>query len=471
MEIIHVASESLPLVKTGGLADVVFGLARAQQKKHKVKVILPLYKQIKEKYEHKLVDFGYFFTCEKYVGLYGLKVDDLEFILIDNEEMFGSDQIYSYGNDTDRFAFYNWAVLDALGYLQLIPDVIHVHDWHTGLLPLLLKQYHMRDERYQGMKTIFTIHNFAFQGIANLDKRFEYRLEESGQYELDGNINFLKTAIACSDKITTVSPSYRDELLRDQTYPSLRNVLDLRSGDFVGVLNGIDYDYFDPKNDPLIKYNYNGRNYKKSKQLNKQYLYDQFDIDIDIDKPLICLISRLTEQKGLNLILEKLDAIVNLEVSLFILGSGDKHFEAQFENRFAHLNNCNIYIGYNEALAHQLYAASDFLLMPSLFEPCGLSQMIAMRYMTLPIVREVGGLKDSVEPYNKYTFEGNGFSFANPNGDDLYNTILNCLELYEDKKKLSVIIRNAYKTDYSFKQPYEQYLKLYEDAEFKAINN
>lgn len=469
MEVVHVASESLPLVKTGGLADVVFGLARSQQKNNKVKIILPLYKKIKDKYYDKLEELGYFYTSEKYVGLYELKVDGLNFILIDNEEMFGSDEIYSYGNDTDRYAFYNWAVLDTLGYLELIPDVIHLHDWHTGLLPLLLKQYHMRDERYQSIKTIFTIHNFAFQGIASLDKRFEYRLEESGYYELDGNINFLKTAIACSDKITTVSPSYRDELLVDNTYPSLRTVLESRSEDFVGILNGIDYDYFDPKHDPLIKCNYNGRNYKKSKRLNKQALYEQFGIDCDLDKPLFCLISRLTEQKGLNMLLEKLDDLAGLDISIFILGSGDKHFESQFESRFEWRNNCNIYIGYNEELAHQLYAASDFLIMPSLFEPCGLSQMIAMRYMTLPIVREVGGLKDSVYPYNKYTLEGNGFSFYNPYAGELYDTINLALELYNDKKAMSQIIKNAYKSDYSFNLPCSQYLELYESAQFRAI--
>ena len=352
--------------------------------------------------------------------------------------------------------------------LNYFPEIMHCHDWHTGMIPAMCKEGHSFDERYRNIRFVYTIHNLAYQGnfgVEMLDSclGLNYRIYDNGNVRYDGGISFMKSGILYADKVTTVSPTYSQEILTPQYGEHLEMVLNIRKYDLWGITNGIDIEYWDPKNDPEIPYHYNKVNVKKAKGLNKEALQKELGLNVDQNVLLIGVVSRLTWQKGFYLMMEKLSEICAMPIQLAVLGSG----EASIEEKMAQLEAGNkgkiaFYKGYNDSLAHRIYGACDLFLMPSLFEPCGISQLISMRYGTLPLVRETGGLKDTVTPYNEFEKTGNGFSFANYNSDEMLQVMYNAIDVYYNRKEdWKILVRNAMNTDVSWAKSAETYCQLY----------
>ncbi|NCB50842.1 MAG: glycogen synthase GlgA [Clostridia bacterium] len=467
------AAECAPLSKTGGLADVIGALPKSLAALGvDARVITPYHRVIKEKLdgqtEHMFsfsVNLGW---RSQYVGVEKLVLDGITIYLVDNEFHFG-DKIYRGGSaEGEQYAFFTRAVLEALPLLDFSPDILHCNDWHTGMLPMLIKtQYSPGDQEY--LKTLLTIHNIAYQG--NYDFGFvqdvfgipdKYYTPEF--IELRGSASFLKAGCVFADRLNTVSPTYAVEICNSYYGEGLEGILSARKGDLSGILNGIDTDVFNPRTDPLISHRYD-RGHLSGKRICKESLMFEMGLSASPDAPIVAMVTRLTAQKGFDLVMCILDELVQHGLYFMLLGTGNKEYEDFMrlaEER--HRGRVCSYIGYNEALAHRVYAGADMLLMPSRFEPCGLSQMIAMRYGTLPIVRETGGLKDSVRPYNRFTGEGDGFSFANYNAHEMKDAILSALDVYENQPETwNRLINNAMSEDFGFARSAEEYVKLYID--------
>ena len=471
-----VASEANPLCKSGGLADVVYSLSRELNKSgEQAIIILPYYKVIKD---NNLCPYfvGYHYVNmswrRQYIGIYRLVIDDIEYYLLDNEYYFNRDGLYGYNDDQERFAYFSLAALEVLKYLNYKPDIIHVHDWQGGMIPCLIKEKYRFDEFYQGIHTVLTIHNPAFKGI--MDRFFlnDYfglsdELYDRGLVRFEGNVSTLKSAIVYADMISTVSPTHRNELLTPELSHGLGAVLSLREQDFVGIVNGLDVVEFDPSKDSKIVKNYSAKAFITAKKLNKEDALKAMNLPQN-DGPLYGLVSRLTWQKGIDLIISNVAYLVSQGASIAILGSGEADLEHKFQelrDRFP--ERVGIYIGYNDTLAHKIYAGSDFFLMPSLFEPCGIGQIIAQRYGTLPLVRETGGLVDTVIGYNDTNgVIANGFSFRDYDGIALGYAINKSLEVYRNKDLLNKLRKNALELDRSWKVSMNAYLALYK----KAVN-
>ena len=473
--ILMVASEGLPFIKTGGLADVIGSLPLAlTEKGHEVKVVMPLYRKIAEKYMDEL-----YFDCEYTVSInyqevpvrvYSKMVDDVCFFFIQHQGYFERDTLYGYQDDGERFAYFQKAVIEMLNQLNYWPNIIHCHDWHTGMIPCMIKETHNNDSRYNAIRFVYTIHNLAFQGnfVAEmLDSclGLPYYLLDNGNVRFDGGISFMKSGILYSDKITTVSPTYSQEILTSQYGEHLEAVLNMRKYDLWGIVNGIDIELWNPKTDPEIPYHFDKVNIKSEKLKNKLALQKELGLDENKDVMLVGCVSRLTWQKGFYLLMEQLDALCAAPIQLVILGSGEK----QIEQKFRELENGNkgkicFYQGYNESLAHRIYAASDLFLMPSLFEPCGLSQLCSLRYGTLPLVRETGGLKDTVNAYNEYDKTGNGFSFEKYDSNDLIHTLYYAIDVYYNRKQdWDMLVTNALNSDVSWQNSAKTYCLLYDE--------
>ena len=472
MHILFVASEAVPFAKTGGLADVVGELPKyLVQQGTQVSVILPLYRIIKEKYINEMQFVSYYFDKMEdnrvYAGIFEYEKDGVTYYFVDNDEYFGRENLYGYDDDCYRFAFFMKTVVYTIKSKYLNVDIIHLHDWHTAMLAPYLKYNYYNDGQLNHIKTVLTIHNPMYQGLC--DKNYLSKLFYIPMSEWDNGLNrfkdclsYLKSGIVFTDKITTVSPTHRNELLTSEYGYGLEGILNIRQADFKGIVNGIDYDTWNPKTDNKIISNYSL--YGEKKLANKLELQKLFKIEENKDIPLFGIVSRFTWQKGIDLITPIIDQLMEKNVQLVILGSGDKSYENAFEYfRSKYPDRIGIYIGYNNDLAHKIYAGSDMFLMPSYFEPCGISQMMAMRYGSLPIVHEVGGLKDTVIPYNEYTHEGTGFSFKDANPYVLLKTIDYALSFYNDKKIWRKIVNNAMKQDFSWSKSAEQYIKLYND--------
>ncbi|MBN2540137.1 MAG: glycogen synthase GlgA [Bacilli bacterium] len=468
MNILHVSAECSPFVKIGGLADVVGSLPSELKRLRgsDVRVILPYYKAIPKQYRDKtedVINFNIQFNSEKdvYVGVKQLKKGNILYYFIDNEFYFGSrENVYSYGDEGTRFAFFQVAVLEALPRLGFDPDIIHVHDWHTGMVPMLMKA------RFPNLhaKTILTIHNLAYQGIFPLEDYKLFDIKYDPKMEFEGFLNFLKCGIAQADMVTTVSPKYAEEILTDYFGYGMQNLLRSRGTHLQGILNGIDYSEFSPQTDRLIKHNYDIETAEEGKLANKIALFKQLGVDFSSDKPVIGLISRLVSQKGIDLIKRVFDEMLGIDDFYFIvLGSGEEQYETYFrglEERYP--NKVKATIGYSNKLAHMIYAGVDMFLMPSKFEPCGLGQIIALKYGTIPIVRETGGLVDTVQPYNEYDKLGNGFSFTNFNAHDMMHVIRYAMHIfYHNPKSWNIIVKHAMESDYSWTQSAKEYRKLY----------
>lgn len=471
MKVLFAVSECVPFIKSGGLADVAGSLPKELVKQGtKVSVIMPKYMDIPYEYikncKRKLnftVQVGW---RKQYCGIEELQFDGITFYFIDNEYYFKRPGLYGYGDDGERFSFFNRAVLESIAYLNEFPDIIHCHDWHTAMIPYLLKSDYQWRREYSKIKTVFTIHNLQFQGImpkgvlGDLLNLPDYHFT-SDQLEFYDNVNFMKGAIVSSDKITTVSPTYKNEIQTDFFGEKLNQLLVTRRDDLYGIINGIDEQTYNPETDDVIVQKYS-KSKLEGKLLNKRYIQKKFALKEDDNIPVICMITRLTKQKGLELVRHVFHEIMQENIQFIVLGTGDPEFENFFrEMEYQYSDKCKAYIGFDENLAHQLYAGADLFLMPSQFEPCGLGQLIALQYANIPIVRETGGLNDTVFSFNEETKSGNGFSFTNFNAHDMLFTIRRAINYYHKKEIWLNIMKNAMEMDNSWAQSAFKYNQLY----------
>jgi starch synthase len=471
MKIAMLSSEAVPLAKSGGLADVVYSLSKELASEgHQVLVALPFYKSIRDKAfkPKKIGTFDVYMSWRKQAAdIYSLSIDGVSYYLIANAYYFDRDKMYGYDDDGERFAFFSLACRRLLKFIDFQADIVHVHDWQTAIVPCLIKEQNGYDVFYQKMKFVLTIHNPAFKGM--IDRFFlndfyglSDALYDTGKVRFEGMVSTLKSGIVYSDKITTVSPSHREELLSPLGSQGLDGILNLRREDFVGILNGLDTAEWDPSSDKDIAFPYNAETLEKGKHENQADLLKAFGVKW-YGGPVYGMVSRLSWQKGVDLVLASGKRALSQGANLLILGNGEYELEQKCENlRKAFPDTCGIFIGYNNALAHKIYAGCDYFLMPSLFEPCGLSQMIAQRYGTLPIVRYTGGLRDTVHGYLPTSCEasdGIGFNDYNEQGLD-YGFALS-REVSANQKLYYEMARRAMGLDRSWKKSAHDYLKLY----------
>jgi starch synthase len=476
-KILFVASECVPFIKTGGLADVCGALPKEFDKNYwDVRVVIPDYSCIPERYRNNFEYVTHFYMSsgpyvqDKYVDVLKYEQDGVTYYFIDNQEFFTG--FSPYTSDTkfeiEKYTFFDKAVLSMLPLIDFKPDIIHCHDWQTGFLPVYLKNEFAANPFFWGIKTIITIHNLKFQGI--WDKEWVQgvsgltdNLFTPDKLEFKKDANMLKGGLVYADYITTVSDTYANEIQTEYYGEGLNGLLSARHFDMQGIVNGIDYNVYDPQTDGRIYCNYNASDFRKKKFNNKTKLQQDLGLAVDKKKYMIGLISRLTDQKGLDLINHVIEGIVDDFTQFVVIGTGDP----QYENMFRHYawkypDRVSANICYSDDLAHKLYAAADAFLMPSRFEPCGLTQLISFRYGTVPIVRETGGLKDTVKPYNEYENSGDGFSFSNYNADEMLAVINYSKHIFFDKKReWNQIVDRGMANDFSWKASKFKYEGLY----------
>ena len=475
--ILFVASESVPFIKTGGLADVVGSLPKSLDKeKYDVRIFVPKYgcmkQAMKDRLNYKTNFYMDFNWKNVYVGIMEAVVDGITYYFIDNEYYFSGPKPYCDDAlfEIEKYAFFSKAVLSSLPLIDFKPDIMHCHDWQTGLIPVFLKDHFAGSEFFRDMKSIMTIHNLKFQGKWNIDTvknitgLSDYYFTND-KLEAYGDANLLKGGIVYADTVTTVSNTYAQEVKTEFYGEGLHGLLQAREGELKGIVNGIDYTDFNPESNPLIYNNYTVENFRKEKIKNKRALQKELGLNQDDKTMLIGIVSRLTDQKGFDLIEYMMEEMCKDNVQFVILGTGSAQYEDMFRNfagKYPDKVSANIY--YSEALSHKIYAASDAFLMPSLFEPCGLSQLMALRYGTLPIVRETGGLKDTVEPYNEYEGTGTGFSFTNYNAHEMLNTLRYAEDVYYNSKRdWNKMVERAMNADFSWGVSAKKYEEMYEE--------
>ena len=472
MKVLYAASEAVPFCKTGGLADVAGSLPPALAAQGvETAVILPLYRLVKERFADQLTFLCYDYVDlawrHAYCGLFSLKKDGVTWYFLDNEQYFGRPELYGCADDGERFGFFSRAVVKMLDHLDFWPDVIHCNDWQTALIPIYLKDDGVREERYRSVRTVLTIHNIEYQGrydpyclgdLFGLDRGWV----DDGTLLLDGDLNLLKGAILTADAVNAVSPTYAQELKNPYFAHRMEGILTQCGYKLSGVLNGIDMKLYDPAADPRIAANYTAEDVS-GKAADKAALQKALGLRPEPETPIIAMVSRLVTHKGLDLIREVMGDIMELPVQFVLLGSGD----AAYEDFFRHAaerwpERMAIRLGYDEALSMAIYAGADLFLMPSRSEPCGLSQMIAMRYGTVPIVRETGGLKDTVQPYEAWRDAGTGFTFANYSSADMLHVLREAAYLYKDyPDAFARLRRRAMERDFSWNRSAGDYLKIY----------
>ncbi|MBR3843220.1 MAG: glycogen synthase GlgA [Christensenellaceae bacterium] len=474
-KVLMAAFEAVPFAKTGGLGDVAGSLPKYLKKEGvDIRVIMPKFLSIPEKYVQQM-EFLCSFTVSvgwrnQYCGLFRLEHEGVTFYFVDNEYYFKRDKLYGYYDDAERVAYFSNAVLRSIAYLENFkPDVIHCNDWHTALIPVFLKEFYGGNPFYYDIRTMFTIHNLKFQGVFGKEIIGDV-LGLAGHtaaedcLDSDDAVNCLKAALFFTDVITTVSPTYAEEIKYEFFGEGLGWVMRLRSGSLHGILNGIDYDEFNPETDRALHRNYN-RETREEKIANKTALQRELGLPVREDVPMAAIVTRLTEQKGLDLLLFIADELVREDIQLVVLGTGEEKYEKELralEKR--NVGRVSAQLLFDEGLSRRIYAASDMFIMPSRFEPCGLSQIISMRYGTLPVVRETGGLKDTVTPYNEYTGEGTGFSFRNYNAHELLFTVKRAARLYrENKPAWDRLVTQAMDADFSWESSAKKYKEIYEE--------
>ncbi len=472
MRVMFAASEAMPLVKTGGLADVIGALPKALANRGvDVTVVLPKYGEIPKAITDAVVTIAVIEVQlgwrRQYCGIQEVTVEGIRYLLIDNEFYFKRGYLYGYGDEAERFAFFSFAVLEMLGKLEQLPDIIHCHDWQTGLIPFLLRTRYAYHPGYQHIRTVFTIHNLQYQGVYSRELLQDLLATGDDSFTEDsldfyGAGSCMKAGLRFADKLSTVSNTYAHEIQTPEYGEKLDGVIRQRSHDLWGIVNGIDTEVYDPMNDPHIAVPY--RNSQAKKRQNKTALQQELGLPIDETIPMIGIVSRLTGQKGFDLIGEAMPELMKENIQLVILGSGEPGIEANLrEALLKYRNKIALWFGFNEGLARRVYAASDMYLMPSRFEPCGLSQLIALRYRTVPIVRETGGLRDTVEPYNEYTGTGTGFTFGPATTHDLLYTVRRALAFYEKEEHWTRVVANGAKKDYGWESSARLYYKLYRE--------
>lgn len=474
MNVLFCASECVPFVKTGGLADVAGSLPKAlHTDATKLRVVLPKYRLIPYSYlcsmEH-VTDFTVLMGSQSvYCGVDSMVVEGIRYYFIDNLALFGGETVYTGDRQEGyRYAFFCRAVLEMMKRLDYFPDILHCNDWQTGLIPVLLKNQYKQDSRYSHIKTVFTIHNLRYQGLYDWGEMnrvlgLEERLFNSEELEFYGCLSFMKGGIVFADKITTVSPSYADEIQCPYYGERLDGLLRKYSYRLSGILNGIDTELYDPERDPELKVSFSKDN-RRGKVTQKAALQQECGLELKADTPLMSMITRLCAQKGLDLVEAVLDDIMRQDIQLLFLAKGEPHYEdfIRYAQR-KYPGRVAAKVELNEGLAHRVYAGSDMFLMPSQFEPCGLSQLIALRYGAIPIVRETGGLRDTVIPFNVYTDGGNGFSFASYNAHEMLYTVERACGYYQNKALWQRLTDRAMASDYSWKQSAKAYNKLYNE--------
>ena len=476
-KILFAASECVPFIKTGGLADVCGALPKEFDPQYwDIRVVIPNYSCIPEHFRSQFEYVTHFYMGtgsyipSKYVGVLKYELDGITYYFIDNKEYF--DCFSPYGNirqDIEKFCFFDKAVLSMLPVIGFQPDIIHCHDWETGLIPVYLKNEFQGDMFFWGMKSVMTIHNLKFQGVWDIKTMqgltgLPASLFTPDKLEAYKDGNMLKGGIVYADAITTVSNTYAEEIKTPFYGEGLDGLMRARSNSLRGILNGIDYDEFNPETDKRIVQNYNAKTFRKEKSKNKKALQAELGLAQDEKKFMIGIVSRLTDQKGLDLVQCVMDEICTEDVQLVVLGTGDERYENMFRHydwKYNDRVSANIY--YSEDMSHKVYAACDAFLMPSLFEPCGLSQLMALRYGTVPIVRETGGLKDTVWPYNEYDGTGTGFSFANYNAHEMLDCIRYAKYIYYNKKReWNKIVDRGMAADFSWQTSAGKYQELYD---------
>lgn len=475
MQIVFASAECAPFVKTGGLGDVAGSLPAALVRAGaEVIVMVPKYATIKDEYKSQMEHFSDFYVSlgwrNEYCGLEKLEHDGVTYMFIDNERYFARDYPYGFFDDGERFAFFSKAITESLQHLPagFECDILHCNDWQTALAPVFLREFYQGLPLYDRVKTVFSIHNVAFQGQFS-DTVMEDILgvahipAAASQLRCDAcSINYMLGALRYADAITTVSPTYANEIQTPEFGEGMDGVLRERSYALQGILNGIDVAGFDPATDKRIAANYTVED-RSGKAVCKAKLQEELGLEVRDDRPLMVMVTRLTRQKGMDLVMYALDRILAGGVQVAVLGTGDRDYEdglRYFQDKYP--GTMAARIEFDPALSQRMYAAADMFLMPSKFEPCGLSQIIAMRYGTLPIVRETGGLKDTVQPYNEFTGEGTGFSFSNFNGDEMGDAVFRAARLFWDNREAwNQLVTQAMSQDFSWTRSADKYLDLY----------
>ncbi|MBP5754881.1 MAG: glycogen synthase GlgA [Clostridia bacterium] len=468
-KILFVASECVPFASSGGLGDVIGSLPAALKKEYgekaDIRVMIPLYSQIGETYREKMEFLCHFDVPlawrRQYCGVLSLVKDGITYYFLDNEYYFKRRSLYGSFDDGERYAFFCRAALESLQRIDFMPDILHAHDWQSALAVVYLKYKYGLVPEYCGIKTVFTIHNIQYQGIydkAILGDVFDIPNSDEAVLEYDGCINLMKGAIVCADRITTVSPTYAKEILSPQFSHGLHYVLEQNKGKIIGILNGIDTSYYNPASDTELYANYSARSLK-GKRADKEELQKLMGLPADPDIPVLAVISRLVDHKGIDLITLAADDILQKEVQLIVLGTGDSYYEQFFAclaERYP--RKAAVRFAFDKALAKKIYAGADIFLMPSRSEPCGLAQMIASRYGAVPLVRETGGLYDSIRDVG-CPGGGNGYTFAPYSVWELYQAVGRALEGYSRKESWEVLVKTVMKWDFSWKKSARQYIK------------
>lgn len=467
MKVLYVASEALPFMASGGLGDVAGSLPQALRKRLiGCRVVMPMYDTIKQEDKDKMK----FITSisvpvawrRQYCGIFEAKANGVIYYFIDNQYYFKRDTIYGHYDDAERFAFFSRAVLEMLPHIDFKPDIIHCNDWQSALTPVYYSTMYAKNPWYQGIKTVFTIHNIQYQGVYGKELIGDViGLEgDPNILEYDGDVNFMKGAIECADKVTTVSPSYASEILDPWYSHGLDTILKERSWKLQGILNGIDTVNYNPETDENIFENYSKEDFS-GKKANKAGLQENMGLPVREDVPVIGIVSRLVDHKGFDLVKAVFEEILNTtDVQFVILGSGDWQYESFFrEMADRYPDKVGVRIGFVPALARKIYAGADMFLMPSKSEPCGLSQMVALRYGTLPIVRETGGLRDSIQ--DSGDGKGNGFTFKSYNAHDMFDAIRRALGAYGDREYWKTLTGRALECDMSWGKSANEYIKMY----------
>ena len=475
-KILFISSEVVPFIKTGGLADVAGSLPKYYaKKKYDVNIILPNYmcipKKWKEKMKYQFHIYMHVRGKEQYAGVLKLEHEGLTFYCIDSEYYFNGEAPYGdNGWDVEKFAFFSKAALGILPTLGFRPDVIHCHDWQAGLVPVYLDHFRRYDEFYTGIKTIMTIHNLQFQGRWSTEMLQECSGLPAEYFTADklglddGGASCLKGGLAYADYITTVSDSYAQEIKTQEYGEGLDSLLNERADVLCGIVNGIDYREYNPTTDTMIANKFNKVHAQAEKVKNKLALQAELDLAKNAETMLVGVVSRLTAQKGFDLVEYVMEELCTENIQLVVLGTGEERYESLFRSyaqKYPNRVSANIY--YSEEMSHKIYAACDVFLMPSRFEPCGLSQLMSLRYGTVPLVRETGGLRDTVEPYNEYEKTGTGFGFANYNAHEMLDTLRYAQHVYYgNKQEWYAMVKRGMTKDFSWKNSAKQYEKLYD---------
>ncbi len=471
MKVLYAASEALPFIASGGLADVAGSLPQALRKRLiGARVVMPLYDTISQ----ELKDTMKFITHisvpvawrRQYCGIFEARAGGVIYYLIDNQYYFKRDRIYGHYDDAERFAFFSRAILEIIPHIGFKPDIIHCNDWQTAMTPVYYSTMYADQPGWENIKTVFTIHNIQYQGVYGMELIGDVLGMQPGTehlVEYNGCVNLMKGAIETANMVTTVSPSYANEILDPWFSHGLDNILAQRRFKLTGILNGIDVENYNPETDKNIFANYNSEDFS-AKAVNKAELQKLFNLPEKADTPLIGLVTRLVSHKGLDLIKAILDELLaTTDVQVVVLGSGDWQYEEFFKEMAGRYpNQLGIRLGFVPDLARKIYAASDMFLMPSKSEPCGLSQMVALRYGSIPIVRETGGLKDSISDSGDN--EGNGFTFARYNAHDMLYTIRRAIEGYQNKEGWAILVKRAMESNNSWNRSANEYIRMYKNV-------